>query len=486
MALASAACPIGAMSTSPAIPEPEPVLRTEPVRGFGCLMAAQFASALADNALLLVSIALLQAQGRPVWWAPLLKFSFTLAYVLLAAFVGPLADAVAKPRLMMAMNALKVAGCVALLAGAHPLAALALVGVGAAAYAPAKYGLVTELLPPARLVWANGWIEVTTVGAVLLGTVFGGLLISPWAAALIQQATPGTPALSAALALLLLLYALAALLNLGVPDSGRRYTRRRERPGRMLRRFSYGNQRLWRDAEGGLSMAVTTLFWGAAAVLQFAVLRWAAQWLALPLNQAAYLQAAVAVGVVAGAALAGRWVALQQAARVLPLGLALGLLVAVAGWVGSVALAVPVLLLCGALGGALVVPMNALLQHRGQRLMSAGRSVAVQGFNENAAVLLMLGVYAALLWAGLPIRLLLAMLGLAVAAVMALLIGRERRRKRQAAGAASVAQSVAQSVAPSAARSATPSAPSASARSPTSTEAADNSRCGASALSRQA
>ncbi len=411
---------------SPRMPQPPPSRDAPAPRGFGLLIAAQFGSALADNALLIVAIALLQAQGRPAWWTPLLKFSFTLAYVLLAPFVGPLADAVRKARLMMAMNALKVLGCAALMLDLHPLAALAVVGVGAAAYAPAKYGLVTELLPASRLVWANGWIEVTTVCAVLLGTVLGGALISPWAAALLGALAPAAPPLSAALGALLALYALAALLNLGVPDSGARYARRAEGPATLVRRFLRANARLWRDAEGGLSMAV---FWGAAAVLQFAVLRWAAEELGLPLERAAYLQAAVAVGVVLGAALAGRCVPLAAASRVLPLGIALGLLVPLASGVASIATALPLLLGVGALGGALVVPMNALLQHRGHRLMSAGRSIAVQGFNENLSVLAMLAVYAALLGAGLPIRGLMALLGAAVAAVMAGLWWRERRRR---------------------------------------------------------
>ena len=267
--------------------------------GFHLLIAAQFASALSDNALLIVAIALLQQQGHPAWWAPLLKFSFTIAYVVLAPFVGPLADAIPKARLMMVMNALKVLGVVALLAGVNPLAAFALIGIGAAAYAPAKYGLVTELVPARRLVAANGWIEVATVCAVLLGAGLGGVLVSPFATALSARLWPAQAPLQAAMALLLAGYALAALLNLGLPDSGARYRRAHRAPRALLRSFTRAQVRLWRDPEGGLSMAVTTLFWGAAAVLQFAVLRWATDVLVLPLDQAAYLQATVAVGIVA-------------------------------------------------------------------------------------------------------------------------------------------------------------------------------------------
>jgi MFS family permease len=392
--------------------------------GFHLLIAAQFVSALADNALLIVAIAMLQQQALPAWMAPLLKFSFTIAYVLLAPLVGPLADAHAKARLMMAMNALKVVGVLALLAGAHPLVAFAVIGIGAAAYAPAKYGLVTELVPPRRLVAANGWIEVATVCAILLGAVLGGVLVGPWATQGLQHLWPAQSPLNLAAALLLAVYALAAVLNLGLPDSGARYRRAHRAPRALLRSFWRAQRRLWRDAEGALSMAATTLFWGAAAVLQFAVLKWAVDVLGLGLDRAALLQAVVAVGVVVGAALAARWVPLAQAARVLPLGVVMGLLVPLVGWVDDWVMALPLLLAVGALGGALVVPLNALLQHRGHGLLTAGRSIAVQNFNENLSVLVMLAVYAGLLALDIDIRRLMAGLGGVVAVLVAMLAWR--------------------------------------------------------------
>ncbi len=373
-------------------------------------------SALADNALLIVCIAVLVERGLPAWWAPMLKFSFTLAYVVLAPFVGAWADTMPKGRVMMWMNALKALGALLLLAGVNPLLGLLVVGVGAAAYAPAKYGLVTELVPPQGLVLANGWIEVSTVCAVLLGVALGGVLVSPL-----------MPSTVAALAALLVLYTLAALLNLRVPASGARYAAAVFRIGPLALDFWRAQCRLWADPQGALSMAVTTLFWGAAAVLQFAVLRWAADVLGLGLDRGAYLQAVVALGIVAGAAWAGRFVRLNQAARVLPLGVLLGLAVPLAAQVQHWMAAVPLLMVVGALGGALVVPMNALLQHRGHVLLSAGRSIAVQGFNENASVLLMLATYAALLALGLDVRWLMALLGAAVALGVALLWALNRR-----------------------------------------------------------
>ncbi|MFT3953264.1 MAG: lysophospholipid transporter LplT [Piscinibacter sp.] len=388
--------------------------------GFHRLIAAQFFSALADNALLIVTMALLQRRGLPAWWAPLLKFGFTLSYVLLAPLVGPLADAMPKARLMAWMNGVKVLGVLALLADVHPVAAFVVVGFGAAAYAPAKYGLVTELVAPRRLVAANGWLEVTVVCAVLLGTVFGGLLVSPALAPLWRQGLTD-------LHLLLAVYALAALINLGIPDSGARYAARSIHPLALWRDFRDANATLWRDPLGGLSLAATTLFWGAGATLQFIVLRWAQEQLDLPLHQASMLQAAVAVGVVAGAAVAGRFVALADARRMLVFGVALGLMLPLVACMRSLWLAVPLLVLAGAVGGLMVVPLNALLQHRGCELLTAGRSIAVQGFNENASILAMLGAYAVLVAVELAIVPLMWGFGLAIAAAIACLMRRARQ-----------------------------------------------------------
>ncbi len=400
-------------------------------RGFGLVIGAQFASALADNALLIVAIALLNQQGFAAWWAPLLKFGFMLAYVLLAPWVGPLADAFAKGHVMAAMNLVKIAGLALLACGLHPVAALGVIGLGAAAYAPAKYGLITELAAPEALVKANGWIEISVVSAALLGAVLGGLLVSPlWVESALAAwwDTHDLPAdkLTGSLAALLLLYALSSLLNAGIPDSGQRQRSVAHDPLTLVLEFRAANRLLWRDREGGLSLAATTLFWGVGATLQFAVLRWAGEALSLPLSQAAYLQAAVAVGVIGGAAAAGRWLALHQARHGLWAGIALGLLMPVVAQIDQVITAALVLALVGAVGGAMVVPLNALLQHRGALLLSAGRSVAVQGFNENLSVLLMLAAYAGCEAAGLPIAWTLSGLGLGVAAAIAALIARAR------------------------------------------------------------
>jgi len=404
-------------------------------RGFLWLIAAQFFSALADNALLIVAIVQMAQMGSPLWWTPLLKFCFTLSYVLFAPWIGVLADAGAKSRLMMWMNALKMLGALVLLCPLHPLLGFAIAGLGAAAYAPAKYGLVTEMVAPEKLVTANAWIEVSVVCAVLLGTVMGGFLVSDWftgstgalaVRGVLADIAPHSGALGVSLLGVLSLYAIAALLNLKIPDSGRRYGARWQSPRVMLAAFAADNRRVWRDHEGGLSLAVTTLFWGVGATLQFVVLRWAQLSLNLPLDQAAYLQGVVAVGVVGGAALAGWVVGIEQARRVLPLGIAMGLVVPWMSAVHSLEMAVVLLALVGALGGLFVVPMNALLQHRGAILLTAGRSIAVQGFNENLSVLLVLGLYTSLVAADLPMNTLLLGLGLGVAVCIAALMWKKR------------------------------------------------------------
>jgi len=415
---------------------------------FHSLIATQFVSALADNALLVVAIALLQRTAQPDWWTPLLKFFFIVSYVALAPLVGALADAVAKPWLMAWMNGVKLAGALALALGAPPLLAFGVVGFGAAAYAPAKYGLITEWVGPARLVAANAWLEVSVVGAVLLGTALGGFLVSDafiahawslrideWAA---RQGIGAGAGLASAFAVVLALYALSTAINLRLRGGVAAMPLRSlaaVHPRALWREFDHANRTLWRDPHGGrLSLAITTLFWGAAAVLQFAVLRWATDRLGLTLAGAAYMQAAVALGLIGGAWLAGRHVTLQHAPRVLVAGPLLGLLVALGPWLDSIAAAAVLLAAVGLVGGVLMVPMNALLQHRGCQLLSPGRSIAVQGFNENASVLALLAAYAATVRLEVPIAPLMTAFGALVAAAMGLLAWRLQRATRRRAG----------------------------------------------------
>jgi MFS family permease len=389
-------------------------------KGFFYLISAQFASGLADNALLILGIAFLSEQGYPGWWAPLLKFSFTLSYVFLAPLMGPLADAFSKAKLMACMNALKVVGVAFIFTSFHPVLAFAIAGMAASAYAPAKYGLVTETVPAVQLVKANGWLEVTVVMAVILGTACGGLLVASksfaWMSTLnlsfiellglsLQTQYAG-PLLS-----LIVIYIIAGLLNLGIPSVNIRYVQQSMKPIALFKNFIQSNRILWQDPVGKLSLAVTTLFWGIGAVVQFAVLLWAKEALDMPLEQASLLQAVVAFGVIFGAGMAGHYVALHNAYKVLPLGLWLGLSLPALAFSTSLWIAIPLMLITGFAGGMLMVPMNAVLQNRGYTLLTAGRSIAVQGFNENASVMVMLGVYSGLLALELPLQWVMVMMG---------------------------------------------------------------------------
>jgi MFS family permease len=402
-------------------------------KGFYTIMAAQFFSSLADNALLISAIALLIEMTAPEWMKPMLKLFFTVSYVVLAPFVGAFADALPKGKVMFYTNAIKVVGCAMMFASIHPLLAYAVVGLGAAAYSPAKYGILTELLPPSKLVAANGWIEGTTVGSIILGTVVGGALISPSVSnVIVGLGIPGvySPA-TGAIVVIGFVYLLAALINLRIPDTGARYQKQHTDPILLIREFWHCNMTLWRDKLGQISLAVTTLFWGAGAVLQFIVLEWAKQQLGLPLNRAAILQGVVALGIAVGAMLAARFVTLRRSPRVIPLGIAMGVLVPSMTLVTSLPASYPLLILVGGLAGFFVVPMNALLQHRGHVLMSAGHSIAVQNFNENLNVLTMLGIYALLLKFELHINSIILLFGAFVAITMLLVRQRYLRNARE-------------------------------------------------------
>jgi MFS family permease len=418
-------------------------------RGFYTVMAAQFFSSLADNALLIASIALLIELKGPAWMTPLLKFFFTVSYVVLAAFVGAFADAQPKGRVMFFTNTIKITGCMLLFFAQEitpqgmpehltVLLAYAVVGLGAAAYSPAKYGILTEMLPPQQLVVANGWIEGLTVASIILGTVVGGMLISPKISAILLSIDfpfidtgIDTPH-EAAILIIAMFYLLAAVFNLHIPDTGARYSKQQTNPLILIREFAECLGTLWRDKLGQISLAVTTLFWGAGATLQFIVLKWAENHLHLPLDRGAILQGVVAVGVALGAVLAGRFIPLRRSLSVLPLGIAMGFFVGVLIFVTWMPLVYFLLVLIGALAGFFVVPMNALLQHRGHVLMSAGHSIAVQNFNENLNILLMLALYALMIKYNFHINTIIILFGTSVSFTMWLIMRRHAHNQSQA------------------------------------------------------
>ena len=395
-------------------------------KGFSTIMSAQFFSSLADNALLIAAVELLRLSKAPAWQTPALAPMFALFYVVLAPFVGAFADSVPKGRVMFVSNAIKVVGCLMMLFGSHPLLAYAIVGLGAAAYSPAKYGILTELLPASQLVKGNGWIEGLTVASILLGFVLGGLLIGQKMASIllsfdlpmIETSVDTGP--EAAIALIVFLYVIAALFNLNIP--------RTQAPLQpmtglisLVRDFSHCNARLWHDKLGQISLATTTLLWGIFGNVRLIVFAWAAAALGYTTAQASSLAGVVVIGSVIGAVLASTYMKLDRATAVIPVAIAVGLLMIGLNVITNIWVATPFLILLGALCGFVIVPMNALLQHRGHNLMGAGRSIAVQNFNEQACILGLGAFYAGMTKAGLSTFVAIAVFGILVAGIMELI-----------------------------------------------------------------
>jgi LPLT family lysophospholipid transporter-like MFS transporter len=406
-------------------------------RGFYTIMAAQFFSSLADNALLIVAISSLRVVHADKWEESLLKVFFVLSYVLLAAFVGAFADAFPKGRVMLITNVIKAVGCALMFTPIHPLAAYAVVGLGAAAYSPAKYGILTELLPAEKLVAANGWIEGLTVLSIILGTVIGSGLVDPKITKIMLNfdfpmidTGINTP-IEAAVSIVCAMYLAAMLFNLRIPDTGVHYKHQEHSPAKLIEDFANCVTMLWKDKLGQITLAVTTLFWGAGATLQFIVLDWAEYALHMPLEHSARLQGVVAIGVAIGAVAAARIMTLRKSLSIMPIGIAMGILVMTLTLVHSIWFAYPLLVAVGILSGFFIVPMNALLQHRGHVLMSAGHSIAVQNFNENLSILTMLVIYTLLIKAHININFIILMFGLFIAYSMLLVMRKHAANQRE-------------------------------------------------------
>jgi LPLT family lysophospholipid transporter-like MFS transporter len=398
-------------------------------RGFYVILTAQFLSALADNALLFAAIALLKILDAPDWHTPLLQEFFVFAYIVLAPFVGSFADAHPKGRVMFVSNGIKFIGCVAMLLGMPPLHAYGIVGIGAAAYSPAKYGILTEYLPPSQLVTANSWMEGTTVAAIVLGAILGTVLVTPSVAGAVIDLSHLTGFINIpqfAIGVITAMYVGAAMINLYIPHVPIDHRLPRKNPLYVLHDFWHAFRLLWRDPQGQVSLAVTTLFWGAGATLRLVVLVWAVAALNFKSENAPLLTVVVAFGIAAGSVLAAYLIKLEHAVKSLPAGIAMGFLVVAMIFVHDLWLANILLFLIGGLSGFFVVPLNALLQHRGHLLMGAGHSIAVQNFNENIGILLLLGAYTLMVGANMHINLIIVLFGLFISASMGFIYRKHR------------------------------------------------------------
>jgi MFS family permease len=376
-------------------------------KGFYTLLMAQFLSAIADNALLFAAITLLAKLQAPSWHEPLLREFFIIAYIVLAPFVGPFADALPKGRVMFISNGIKFFGCLLAFLGVPPLYAYAIVGIGAAAYSPAKYGILTEMLPSHQLIKANAWMEGTTVTAIILGPVFGSTIAA------------NDPYFG--IAVIACIYLVAAIFNHYIPKVPIDHKMPQRNFVFLMRDFWHAFTTLWRDPQGQVSLAVTTLFWGAGATLQFVILQWAKEILHMEQQAASILIAVLAVGIAIGSVGASLFVKLENAVKVLPAGILMGFLVVSMALVNSLEIATVVLFCIGVLAGYFLVPLNSLLQHRGHALLGAGHSIAVQNFNENIGILVLLGIYTLMKHQNLAINAILVIFGLFVSLAMAII-----------------------------------------------------------------
>lgn len=358
-------------------------------KGMLSVIVAQFLSAFGDNALLFATLALLKAQFYPDWSQPVLQMVFVGAYILFAPFVGQIADSFAKGRVMMVANGLKLAGAAGICLGVNPFVGYTLVGIGAAAYSPAKYGILGELTTGDKLVKANGLMEASTIAAILLGSVAGGVL-ADWH-------------VIAALVACALAYAGAVAANLFIPKLVAARPGQSWRLSAMTRSFFCACVVLWRNGETRFSLVGTGLFWGAGVTLRFLLVLWVPVALGITDNATpTYLNAMVAVGIVVGAGAAAKLVTLETVSRCMPAGILIGVVVAIFSLQHALLPAYALLLLIGMLGGFFVVPLNALLQKRGKKSVGAGNAIAVQNLGENSAMLLMLGLYSLAVLVGVP------------------------------------------------------------------------------------
>ncbi|EDR9807859.1 lysophospholipid transporter LplT [Salmonella enterica] len=358
-------------------------------KGMLSVIVAQFLSAFGDNALLFATLALLKAQIYPDWSQPVLQMVFVGAYILFAPFVGQIADSFAKGRVMMVANGLKLAGAAGICLGVNPFVGYTLVGIGAAAYSPAKYGILGELTTGDKLVKANGLMEASTIAAILLGSVAGGVL-ADWH-------------VIAALVACALAYAGAVAANLFIPKLVAARPGQSWRLSAMTRSFFSACVVLWRNGETRFSLVGTGLFWGAGVTLRFLLVLWVPVALGITDNATpTYLNAMVAVGIVVGAGAAAKLVTLETVSRCMPAGILIGVVVAIFSLQHALLAAYALLLLIGMLGGFFVVPLNALLQERGKKSVGAGNAIAVQNLGENSAMLLMLGLYSLAVLVGVP------------------------------------------------------------------------------------
>jgi LPLT family lysophospholipid transporter-like MFS transporter len=360
-------------------------------RGMFATLGAQFLSAFGDNALLFAALALVRQESYPAWSGPLLQAFFVGAYILLAPFVGVFADARPKGSVMVYANLLKCVGGLGLCLHVNPFVSYALVGAGAAANSPAKYGILSELVVQAQLVKANSLLEASTIAAILLGAIAGGKL-TDWS-------------IEGALTVITACYAAAALSAILVPRIRRAVRVINYSVIPIVKSFASKTRSLLKSRNARVAVIGTSLFWGAGAALRFLVIAWVPVALKVTNNSLpGFLTGMVAAGIVVGAALAARFVQLRHVDRALPAGILIGFGVCLLPLVSTQPFAFVVMAFVGICSGFFVVPLDALLQREGNGGVGAGAAIAIQNMFENLSMLALVSGYSAAVFLETPVN----------------------------------------------------------------------------------
>lgn len=387
--------------------------------GMKAVLTSQFLSAFADNALLFAILAQLKSEFYPEWSHPILQMVFVFTYIVLAPFVGQIADRFSKGRVMLFSNIFKFVGALGICLGVNPFLCYGLVGVGAAAYSPAKYGILGELTGGDNLVKANGLMEASTIAAILVGSVVGGIL--------------SDINLLLALGTCSLLYALAVIVNFFIPHLAAARLGTGWNFKQLLMDFLSACRILWANQESRFSLVGTSMFWGAGVTLRFLLVAWVPIALGLQDNTTpTILNAMVAVGIVVGAGLAAKFITLKTVYRCIPAGIVIGVMVVFLSLQTHIIPSYFILMVLGVFGGLFVVPLNALLQEKGKETVGAGNAIAVQNLGENSAMLLMLGLYSLAMKVGFSVVSVGVGFGVVFAVAIAGLWMWDRARKKTA------------------------------------------------------
>ena len=358
--------------------------------GMAATMLAQFFSAFADNAIFFAILAFIKQLHYPEWSQSALQIGFVIPFILLSPFVGQFADSMSKGKAMMIANGVKLLGAALICLNINPFLGYFLVGVGAAGYSPAKYGILGELTSGDNLVKANGLIEASTIAAILLGSLAGGHIAD----------------LNITLALLtcVVMYGLAMIANIFIPKLPAARQDIEWKFMSMIKDFAKTFKIIFNNKQALYTLLGTSLFWGAGITLRFLLISWVPIVLGITDNSTpTNLNAVVAIGIVVGTGLASATVSISNTFRCIPAGILMGLAVIAFTLQSNMISSYILLVVIGALGGYFLVPLNASIQKIGKELIGAGSVISIQNLSEYSAMMIMLSAYTLAVAGGLSV-----------------------------------------------------------------------------------